>query len=155
VVENEASIMKLSRTIGSIVLVLMSSLVLQAQSVGPSPTTELMGKLSGLILDPGEARVPAAKIIIEREGFRREVVSTNAGSYELDLPIANYTVTVIRDGFYPSRKSGVSIRSDSVTTLNVTLKGILIGEDLVPIKELHTETVILNTSIQLRKLQDN
>jgi hypothetical protein len=114
-----------------------------------------MGKLSGLILDPGEARVPAAKIIIEREGFRREVVSTNAGSYELDLPIANYTVTVIRDGFYPSRKSGVSIRSDSVTTLNVTLKGILIGEDLVPIKELHTETVILNTSIQLRKLQDN
>jgi hypothetical protein len=146
--------MKLSRTIGSVILVLMTSLVLHAQSDRQPSTTESIGKLSGLILDSEDARVPGARIIVEREGFRREIISTNVGSYEMDLPIANYTVTVMRVGFYPFRKSCLPIRSESVTALNVTLKGILIGEDLVSLEELRTETVILNTTIQLRKLQD-
>ena len=146
--------MKLSRTIGSVVLVLLISVVLHAQSVRQPSTTESSGKLSGFILDPVAARVPGAKIIVEREGFRREIVSADDGSYELDLAVGDYTVTVVRLGFYQSRKSCVPIRSDSVTTINVTIKGILIGEDLVPLEELRTETVILNTTIQLRKLQD-
>jgi hypothetical protein len=48
----------------------------------------------------------------------------------------------------------VQIRSDAHTTLNVIIKGTQIGEDLVPLEELHTETVVPNTTIQLRKLQD-
>ena len=145
---------KLVGTMGLVVLLLLSSEVLHAQSVQKSPSQRVAEKLSGVVFDSGDARVPGAKIIIEAEGFRREIVATDEGSYEIDLPAGTYTVIAKGAGFYPSRHCCVQIRSDAHTTLNLIIKGILIGEDLVPLEQLRTETVVPNTTIQLRKLQD-
>jgi hypothetical protein len=60
----------------------------------------------------------------------------------------------VRSDFYPNIKSGVEIRPDTVTNLNMILKGIVFREDLVPPEELRTETMVPNTTIQLKKLHD-
>ena len=116
--------MNLTKCVYWALIVLCFSLVLKAQPVGQSSAPEASGKLSGLILDPGEARVVGAKIIIEAKGFRREVISTDDGSYEIALPEGKYKMRVELGGFYPSRKKTVRISSNATTKLDVTLKGI-------------------------------
>jgi uncharacterized membrane protein len=116
--------MKLMICIGLALLFLTSSLVLNAQSIGQSSSPMSSGKLLGLILDPSEARVVGAKIIVEAKGFRREVISSDDGSYEIALPEGKYKVRVELGGFYPSRKKTVRISSNATTKLDVTLKGI-------------------------------
>jgi hypothetical protein len=121
--------MNLKKCIGLALIVLNFSLVLSAQSVGQSPAPETSGKLSGLILDPGKARVAGAKIIIESKGFRREVTSADDGSYALVLPEGKYKVRVELGGFYPSRKKTIRISSNTTTNLDVTLKGIRVDAE--------------------------
>ena len=116
--------MKPTKYICLVLIVLSFSLLLNAQTVGQTSAPQASGKLSGLILDPGEARVVGAKIIIEAKGFRREIVSTDDGSYEIVLPEGKYKVRVELGGFYPSRKKTVRISSNATTKLDVTLKGI-------------------------------
>ena len=116
--------MKLAKCTCLALIVLSFSLALKAQTVNQLAAPEASGKLSGLILDPGEARVVGAKIIIEAKGFRREVISTDDGSYEIALPEGKYKVIVEHDGFYPSRKKTVRISSNTTTKLDVTLKGV-------------------------------
>lgn len=116
--------MKLMKCICLVLIVLSFSIILKAQAVGQSPAPEASGKLSGLILDPGEARVVGAKIIVEAKGFRREATSADDGSYELVLPEGKYKVRVELGGFYPSNKKTVRISSNTMTKLDFTLKGI-------------------------------
>jgi hypothetical protein len=105
-------------------LALTSSLILNAQPIVQSSSSAASGKLSGLILDPGEARAPGAKIIVEGKGLRREVVSADDGSYAIELPEGKYKVRIMLDGFHPSRKKSVRISSNVTTKLDITLKGI-------------------------------
>jgi len=107
---------------------------------------EPLGKLSGLILDPGKACVPKAKIVVERDGFRREGMSADDGSYEIELPVNSYTVTATRDGFHPAREADVQIRADGVTSLNVVMKGIH-SEENIFLEELSTESAVPNNSV--------
>src|ERR1700752_4660161 len=123
--------MRLSHTIGAVVLIVLTSVAVVAQTVSPPTKSEPLGKLSGLILDPENARVAKAKIIVERVGFRREVVAADDGSYEIDLPVNRYTVIATSDGFQPTREADVQIRSAGVTSLNMIIKAGLIEEHLV------------------------
>ena len=116
--------MKLESYILPTLLVLTFSLILKAQPIVQSPSSVTGGKLSGLILDPSEARVPGARIIVEGKEFRRDVVSADDGSYAIELPEGKYKVRVMLDGFYPSRKKTVRISSNVTTKLDVTLRGI-------------------------------
>ena len=68
--------------------------------------------------------MPGARIIVESKGFRREVISADDGSYEIDLPEGKYKIRVERDGFYTSRKKTIRISSNAPIKLDVTLKGI-------------------------------
>ena len=87
------------------------------------------GKLVGLVLDVGEARVPAAKVIVEAKGFRRETVSGDDGSYEIDLPEGKYKISVIRGDFYPYSKECIRVMPNAITKLDVTLKGRRVDEE--------------------------
>jgi hypothetical protein len=116
--------MKLTSYILPMLLVLAFGLIPYARPVAQSPASVASGKLSGLILDPGEARVPGAKIIVEGKGFRREAVSADDGSYAIELPEGKYKVRVMLGGSYPSRKKTVRISSYVTTKLDVTLTGI-------------------------------
>ena len=148
--------MKIAPTLGSTILILLTWVVLDAQVVSQQPQSEAMGKLTGLILDRGDARVPKAKIVVERKGFHREMTSEDDGRYEIELPVGSYAITVTRDGFHPTRNTDVQIRSNSQTTFNVVMKEIVFDENPVPFKEqLFTETEIPKTYIQLKKPKPN
>jgi hypothetical protein len=95
--------------------------VLGLSQSAPTPQT---GTLSGLILDHGQARIPAAKILVEGKGLRRTLTSGDDGSYTIELPDGKYRVSVARNGFYPSSKKTVRIRSNAAVTTNITLRGI-------------------------------
>jgi hypothetical protein len=103
---------------------LAAAVALCAQPVPQSSLSPASGTLAGWILDPGDARVSAAKVIIEAKKFRREVVSDADGRYSVNLPQGKYKVRVERDGFYPSRKKSISITLNVTTKLDVVLRGI-------------------------------
>jgi hypothetical protein len=103
---------------------LAGGVAIGAQPVPESSVSPASGTLAGLILDPGDARVPAAKVIIEGKKFRKEVVSGEDGSYSVNLPEDKYKVRVECGGFYPSRKKTVSISLNATTKLDVVLRGI-------------------------------
>ena len=105
-------------------LILATSLVSSAESTSMIQTSSSApgGKLAGLVLDAGEARVPAAKVIVESKGFRREVTSDNEGNYEIELPAGKYRIHAERDDFYPSKKRSVRVNSSTTTTFDIILK---------------------------------
>ena len=107
-----------------ILILFAAAVALSAQPVPQPSPSPASGTLAGLILDPGEARVPGAKVIIEAKKFRKEVVSGDDGSYSVDLPKGKYKVRVECGGFYPSRKKTVSIIFNATTKLDVVLRGI-------------------------------
>ena len=137
--------MKLKRSISLAILILASSFVSSAESFAST------GKLTGLILDQGGARVSGAKIIVHARGFRRELVSADDGSYQVALPRGKYTVTVTSDGFSPVSKEYVRVKWSSTTKLDITLAGILIEEFPVQMEELPAEPMIINNKILPRK----
>src|SRR2546423_6433697 len=100
----------------------ISSLVCAAAPLSHVTSPQPTGMLSGLILDPGEARISRATILVEGKEFRRMVTSGDDGSYKIELPEGKYKISVTRGGFYTSRKKTVRIRSDAALTLVVTLK---------------------------------
>ena len=95
----------------------------------PIQSSSSPGKLVGLVLDVGEARVPAAKVIVEAKGFRRETVSADDGSYQIELPEGKYKISVIRGDFYPYIKECVRVMPNATTKLDVTLKGRRVDEE--------------------------
>lgn len=103
---------------------LAGGVAISAQPVPQPNLSPPNGTLAGLILDPGDARVTAAKVIIEAKKFRKEVVSADDGSYSVDLPEGKYKVRVECGGFYRSRKKTVSISLNATTKLDVVLRGI-------------------------------
>jgi hypothetical protein len=149
--------MKIAPKLSSIILVLFTWLVLDAQVISQQPQSEAMGRMSGLILDRGDARVSKAKIVVEREGFHREIFSEEDGRYEIELLVGTYTITVTQVGFQPSRNADVQIRSNSLATFNVVMKEIVFDKNLVPLKEveLSMDTEIPKTYIQLKKPKPN
>lgn len=48
-----------------------------------------------MVLDVGEARVPSAEVIVEAKAFRRETVSADDVSYQIELPEGKYKITII------------------------------------------------------------
>ena len=114
--------MKLMHYMILTILVLTFSFVSNAESFVQSSSFASTGKLAGLILDANEARVPAAKIIIEAKGFRREVTSAVDGSYEIELPEGKYKIRVEHDWFYPFKKKNIRVNSNATTRLDITLK---------------------------------
>jgi hypothetical protein len=132
-------------------VILLTGLVLNAQNDTQPTKSEPLGKLSGVIRDSGNARVAKAKITVEREGFRREVIAADDGSYVIELPVNIFTVTITSDAFYPTCVVGVQIGADAVTDLPVVLRTIEALENLVFPEEVSTETVVPNNTIELKK----
>jgi len=148
--------MKLLHALCSTILLLITWLVIDAQIVSQQPQSETTGKVSGVILDRGDARVPKAKIIVERKGFRSELISEDDGRYEIELPVGSYTITVTHVGFHASQNTDVEIRSNSQTTFNVVMKENVFDENLVPLQEIELPaTEIPKTYIQLKRTKPN
>ena len=145
-------IAKLNDVIARVAIVFITSWCLSAHSAG-QPQSK--GKLSGAVVDIHAARISKAKLNIRGTDFHRELTCGDDGSYEIDLPVGNYKLTVSADGFSP-RDVAFEIRSNSVTELDVALDWIVMDRDFVFHDEqpLRTDTPVLNATIQLRPLRN-
>ena len=125
---------KLMGYISLTILILAVSFASSAESMSMIQTSSSApsGKLAGLVLNAGEARVPAARVIIEAKGFRREVTSDDEGNYEIELPAGKYKIHAERDEFYPSKKKSVRVNSNSTTKFDIILKVGRVVDDLHP-----------------------
>jgi hypothetical protein len=75
------------------------------------------GKLAGMLSDPIGV-VPGARIVIKGKGLKRELWSSDEGTYSVDLPPGTYSVRFTHPGYVPVRKR-VRITRDEVTKLDV------------------------------------
>ena len=142
--------MKLTAVIVTVLMVLLVGLPVPAQSIdGTKPS----GKLTGIVLDPrADACIPGAKILLQRTDFQLEVISSEKCTYEIDLPVGIYKMTVSADGF-STRKLSVEIRLNLVTKQDVRLDWVVTDQDFIYHEPLRTDTPMLNTTIQLRPLR--
>src|SRR5580704_4027256 len=86
------------------VLSLLIASVSSAQIVG--------GAISGTVLDPAGAAIPGAGITIRNQetGGERRLITDAGGSYAApSIPVGVYNISVVRDGFAPQARTGVSI----------------------------------------------
>ena len=78
------------------------------------------GKLVGMIVDPNEARIATAKILITSRRVSREVLVNEEGFFQIDIPQGRYRVTITANGFRTVRRI-VFVKSNAVIALNVRL----------------------------------
>jgi len=102
---------------GMLVWGLFGSLALLAQFTTAS--------LSGTVLDPSGAAVPAATMTVQNSetSFTRTTKSGNGGDYLFPvLPVGEYTLTVVKPGFHTYAQKGIVLTVNRSATQMVTLK---------------------------------
>jgi hypothetical protein len=93
----------------------------------PQPTYAQSGKatINGTVMDPTGAVVPDAKIIITNvtTGQPRDVTSAVDGGFTAPfLPVGQYSITVSHLGFKSKTQSGITLTTDQIATVNITLE---------------------------------
>jgi hypothetical protein len=86
---------------------------------------ETTGSIRGSVLDPSEARVPAAHVTATQAetGFTRSVDSDESGDFLLVLlPVGHYSLEVAATGFSKYRQGGISLSVNQVAVLAVHLQ---------------------------------
>ena len=84
-----------------------------------------VGTLNGTILDPDNAVVPGAAVILVNQdtGEERKTTSTSAGAYTLPyVPFGTYRLRVSAPGFRTSEADNIILRVAQTLTVNVTLE---------------------------------
>jgi hypothetical protein len=147
-------------------LLLLFSLLLLCAT---APAQVNTGSLSGLVLDPSGAAVPATVITATdpSTGYTRTVTSANDGAYAVpDLPIATYSVTAMSKGFSRLQEAvniGVAERvrldlhlalgSDD-QTVEVTANASGLSRDDASIGTIVSQVTISETPLFLRNWDD-
>ncbi|MEZ5351215.1 MAG: carboxypeptidase regulatory-like domain-containing protein [Bryobacteraceae bacterium] len=101
---------------------LCATLLFAASSAWAQLTT---GSISGSVLDPNGAAVPAATVVANNEntGLRTQAVTTEAGLYLFaSLPAGRYSVTVEKAGFKKLTRGGIEIRVAQRIGLDLNLE---------------------------------
>ena len=94
-----------------------------------SPTLWAQGesasaRLSGTVVDPNKAAVPAAKVTLSNDqtGFARIAGTSETGSYSFTLvPAGTYQLKVEKEGFSAAALAGVLLTVGQSTTLDIML----------------------------------
>jgi hypothetical protein len=83
------------------------------------------GTISGTVLDPAGAVVPGAQVAIRNQetGGERHLITDAAGAYAApSIPVGIYNVSVVREGFAPQTRTGVSITVGQAMHININLQ---------------------------------
>jgi Carboxypeptidase regulatory-like domain len=89
---------------------------LQAQLVG--------GTIAGDVVDPGNAAVVGANVLIRNEetGGVRQLITAQGGAFSApSIPVGAYTVSVTRDGFAPLKRTGIVLTVGQSIELHLAL----------------------------------
>lgn len=119
-IENSGEIRSFKKISVCTFLILLAVAVVQSQSNAPSYTEPRIsfgqrGKLVGHVLDGARA-----KITLEGEGIRRELTADGNGDYEVELPPAQFRISVVTNSWsYPFKRSTFQLKPDEMTLINV------------------------------------
>ena len=104
-----------------LLLLFVTALLLTA----PHAHAQLVGgTISGDVVDPSNATVDHAKVILRNEetGGERSLVTGGDGKFSApSIPVGSYTLTVNRDGFAPLKRTGISLTVGQSISLHLSL----------------------------------
>ncbi len=92
--------------------------------IGRPCKAQVSASLSGRVTDPTGAVLAGATVTAKSQetGLTRSTLTDSAGRYELTaLPVGQYTVTAIKDGFSERVRSGISLVIGEDATVDLTL----------------------------------
>ena len=102
-------------------LLACAALCSAASAYGQATSAQINGKIT----DPTGAAVPGATVTLANvdTGLRRETNSNEQGNYAIPLlSPGSYRVTVIKSGFKPVTRSGISLAVDQTARIDVILE---------------------------------
>lgn len=82
------------------------------------------GTIAGEVVDPGNAQLDQAKVLIRNQdtGSERSLTTNNGGTFSApSVPVGVYTVTVTHDGFAPLKRTGISLQVGQSIHLHLAL----------------------------------
>jgi hypothetical protein len=88
----------------------------------PSPARDASGRVSGVVFDVNDARVTKAKVTIKARNFSREVLTAEAGQFDIDLPAGEYYFTVEANGFCRFEGESLKIKPGATEMINIHLE---------------------------------
>jgi hypothetical protein len=77
---------------------------------------------SGTIKDGAGATLPKVTITFKAKHFKREIVASQDGHYEVDLPFGTYSVIARLQGCRDFHLKTWTVQADKRNTLNITMK---------------------------------
>jgi len=101
---------------------LNATLLIVPLDAKPSPARKQGGHLSGVVFDVNDARVTKAKVTIKARNFSREVITGEAGQFDLDLPAGEYYFTVEASGFCRFEGESLKIKPGATEMINIHLE---------------------------------
>jgi hypothetical protein len=127
----------------------------------PLAGQDISASIGGTILDPADAAVPNAKVVItnaDRNQVVRTVITDATGSYSAPaLSVGNYNIRVEAAGFKSEERKGVVLNVSDAMRLNIKLKvgqvvDTVVVEETVAGVELGTPAAA--TTIEGRQVQE-
>lgn len=113
----------------------------------------LYGSVTGTVTDQSGAAVPGALVVATNRatGVQREKVADENGHYVIpDLPPGSYDLKVTATNFKPLTQTNLTIRTNTVTTADVSLQIGAVAEQVTveaPTATLQTEKTDLHTDL--------
>jgi hypothetical protein len=80
------------------------------------------GRITGIVVDPNDARVVGATIKIENADFKQTKRSDTEGKFELKAPAGIYNLTVEQSGFKRFRLRDVRVGTETRELGNIRLE---------------------------------
>ncbi len=120
-----------------------------------------MGSLNVTVVDPAGAFIPGATLVLKDLGTNdiHRAITKGAGTAVIPyLNPADYSLIVSKDGFSSNRYAKVTIQTNQVTNLSVTLKvgsasdTVTVSSESSPI--LNTTNNTLSTTVDLKQVED-
>lgn len=118
------------------------------------------GQISGFVRDPSQAVLVGVTVTVTNEATReeRQAVSNTTGYYVLaNLPVGNYTVSAVQQGFKRSSQTGVSLNAAAKVNIDLVLAVGAVSESVevkASTSQVQTETAQVGRVIETRQIQD-
>ena len=118
------------------------------------------GSITGVITDTSSAVIPDALITVLNTdtGVKRETISNGSGDYTVPLlGPGNYQITVVKDGFRPINRSGITLHLDQAARFDFSMELGAVTESVQIVAEaslIDSEKSSLGGVVQNRDVVD-
>jgi hypothetical protein len=151
----------LQHVVRSLAVLLVACCVFLAAGVRCAAQDLSTGSLNVTVVDPAGAFIPGATLVLKDLGTNDVHRATTKGAGAAVIPYLNpadYSLVVSKDGFNSSQYAKITIQTNQVTNLSVTLKvgsaseTVTVSSDTSAI--LNTTGNTLSTTVDLKQVED-